>query len=55
MKRPSILFGNSCIYESSLLEAINNCEVLLSHNAVLHRDKMQKYLTILKNIKDKAL
>lgn len=55
MKRPSILFGNSCIYESALLEAINNCEILLSHNAVLHRDKMEKYLAILKNIKDKAL
>lgn len=55
MKRPSILFGNSCIYELALLEAINNCEILLSHNAVLHRDKMQKYLAILKNIKDKAL
>lgn len=55
VKRPSILFGNSYIYESSLLEAINNCEILLSHNAVLHRDKMEKYLAILKNIKDKAL
>lgn len=55
MKKPSIVFGNSCIYESALLEAINNCEVLLSHNAVLHRDKIEKCLAILKNIKDKAL
>lgn len=55
VKKPSILFGNSSIYESSLLEAINNCEILLSHNAVLNRDNMEKYLTVLKNIKDRAL
>lgn len=55
VKKPSILFGNSRIYESSLLEAINNCEILLSHNSVLNRDSMEKYLTVLKNIKDRAL
>lgn len=55
VKKPSILFGNSSIYESSLLEAINNCEILLSHNAVLNRDNMEKHLTVLKNIKNKAL